>query len=442
MSRHDRTPALPERERSLDLADELLIDAEADEVPPLNPTPAPIYGGRTLLVVGIVLIALNLRPALSSLAPVLVEVMRDTGLTASGASLLTMAPVLCLGLFGALAPVLARRLGTEQAVLALLLVLAVGVALRGLPTVPALIAGSLLAGAGIGVVNVLLPGLVKRDFPDKAAVMTGVYTLSLCAGAAAGAGGTVPLADAMKGSWAWALAFWALPALLAAAVWLPLLPPRRATSSQSTGHISCLLRDPLAWQVTLFMGLQSSLAYSTFGWLAPILRDRGESAVNAGLIVSVSTMVQMVAALAAPVLATRCRDQRLASAIAMALSLAGLLGCLFAPLSTAWVWAVFLGLGLGSAFALALMLIVMRSRNSHVAAHLSSMAQSIGYTIAAGGPLMVGLLHDWTGGWVAVGILFTVISAGAMLAGLGAGRAKYVAEGSASPAENTENSFA
>lgn len=420
---------LLERERSFDLADELLIDAEADEVPPPPPTPLSQPGGRIFLAFGIVLVALNLRPALSSLAPVLIDVMRDTGLTASGASLLIMAPILCLGLFGALAPALARQLGTERTILVLLLVLAVGTALRGLPTIPALLAGSILAGAGIGVVNVLLPGLVKRDFPDKAAAMTGLYTMALCAGAAAGAGATVPLADAMAGSWAGALGMWVVPVLVAAVVWLPQLPPRRATPGHAVHHTASLLRDPLAWQVTSFMGLQSSLAYSTFGWMAPILRDRGESALEAGLIVSVSTMVQMVAALVAPVLAARGRDQRFATTIAVGLSLTGLLGCLFAPLSSVWVWAVVLGLGLGSSFAMALMLIVMRSRDSHVAARLSGMAQSIGYTIAAGGPLLVGFLHDWTGGWSAVGVLFTVICLGSVVAGLGAGRASYVADG-------------
>lgn len=409
-------------DRKPTLADDLLIDREDTSA---SETKLP----RRALLVGaaLVLVALNLRPALSSLGPILPEVIRDTGVSAFGASILTTAPVLCLGLAGFLAPRLARRLGTERAIALFLLVLAAGTALRGLGAFPGLLAGSIVAGLGIGVIGVLLPGLVKRDFPTHASLMTGVYTMALCAGAAGAAGSTVPLQAAFDGSWAAALAAWALPAVVAALVWFPLADRSgRGSARPPTLPVLGLWRDPLAWQVTFYMGLQSAVAYMVFGWLAPILRDRGLDPVMAGLVVSCSIMVQIPAALAAPLLAARRPSQSLAAVVLMGSTLAGILGFFHAPLGSVWVWAVLLGIGQGGNFALALTIIVLRSKDSHVAAYLSGMAQSVGYTLAACGPLGVGLLHDWAGGWQAVGLLFVGVCLVAALFGIAAGRDRHV----------------
>ncbi|MBO3274516.1 CynX/NimT family MFS transporter [Pseudomonas schmalbachii] len=401
--------------------EELLIDAEIDDAP----QPAHIPSSPWLLLTGLILVALNLRPALSSLAPMLKMVRESTGLSGAAAGLLTTLPVLCLGLFAPLAPVLARRLGAERTVLLILLALAGGIVLRSLFPVFGLFAGSILAGASIGIIGVLLPGIVKRDFPAHAGVMTGVYTMALCLGAALAAGATVPLGKLMDDSWQLALAFWAVPAILAALVWLP--QARTGHHAHRQVHrVSGLWRDPLAWQVTLYMGLQSSLAYIVFGWLPSILIDRGLTPTEAGLVLSGSVMVQLGSALAAPWLATRGRDQRPAVVIVMLLTLAGLLGMLYAPLSGIWGWAVVLGLGQGATFSIALALIVLRARDAHVAASLSGMAQGVGYTLAALGPFLVGVVHDLTDGWNAVGVIFVVVTLGAIAAGLGAGRNRLV----------------
>jgi CP family cyanate transporter-like MFS transporter len=374
----------------------------------------------------LMLVALNLRPALSSLAPVLPEVMEAAGISVGTASILTAAPVLCLGLFGFPAPRIARRFGTERTILGMLLMLAAGIALRGVPSFPSLLAGTVIAGAAIGVIGVLLPGLVKRDFPEAVGLMTGIYTMALCTGAAGAAATTVPLQHALGDGPLAALAFWAVPAAIAAAAWISLLPRRTGQSARAIPKIGGLWRDPLAWQVTFYMGLQSSLAYVVFGWLAPMLRDRGVDPVVAGFLVSGSVLVQAAAGLTAPILAARRRNQSGAAAAMMGLTLAGLLGCLYAPLGTLWAWVVILGLGQGGAFAMALMLIVLRSTDAHVAAHLSGMSQSVGYTLASAGPLAVGLLHDWTGGWGAIGWLFVAVCAAAGIFGLAAGRALQV----------------
>lgn len=378
-----------------------------------------------VLLLGLVLVALNLRPALSSLSPLLSEVSSSLGLSAARAGLLTTLPVLCLGLFAPLAPILARRFGAERVVLGILLMLAGGIVLRSAFGEVGLFVGSLIAGASIGIIGVLLPGIVKRDFAKQAGTMTGVYTMALCLGAALAAGASVPLSDYFGHRWSIGLGFWMLPALLAALCWLPQIGHKHG-AHRVAYRVKGLLRDPLAWQVTLYMGLQSSLAYIVFGWVPSILIDRGLSATDAGLALSGSIIVQLLSALTAPWLATRGKDQRLAIVVVMLLTLGGLMGCLYAPLDGLWGWAILLGLGQGGTFSLALTLIVLRSRDAHVAANLSGMAQGIGYTLASLGPLAVGLIHDWTGGWAATGWVFAVIGLGAIVAGLGAGRAKYV----------------
>ena len=406
----------------LHLADEL-IDAEVDDQPPAPAShPHPLMLGASL-----VLIAFNLRPALASLAPVLPEVMQDRGLSPTGGSLLTTLPVLCLGLFAPLAPRLARRFGAEHVIFGLLILLAAGTALRGLGELAALVSAAIIVGAAIGIINVLLPGLVKRDFPRRAALMTGLYTMALCGGAAAAEGATQPLKAWLGDSWAAALAIWTLPVLLVILLWFPQLPKRAARPAAAVHAHGSLWRDKLAWQVTLFMGLQSALAYCTFGWLVPILRDRGLEPVTAGLVVSISVLCQVAASLLAPSIATSGsrllgRDQRLCNVLVMAITLIGLMGLLFTPLSWIWPWAILLGIGQGSSIAIALTIIVLRSPDTHVAAQLSSMAQSVGYTLAACGPLLVGPLHSLTGDWRGVGTMFVLLSIGAAIAGIGAGR--------------------
>ncbi|PNB16648.1 MULTISPECIES: CynX/NimT family MFS transporter, partial [unclassified Pseudomonas] len=376
--------------READL-EELLIDAEADDE---QVQQQPVVLRRPwLLLLGLVLVALNLRPALSSMSPVLGQVSEGLGLSASQAGLLTTLPVLCLGLFAPLAPILARRFGSERVILGILLTLALGILVRSALGATGVFLGSLMAGASIGIIGVLLPGIVKRDFPQHAGTLTGVYTMALCLGAAMAAGATVPLTRHFDDSWALGLGFWVLPALLAMLVWLP-------QSHQGHGvhkvayRVQGLWRDPLAWQVTLYMGLQSSLAYIVFGWLPSILIGRGLSPTEAGLVLSGSVIVQLVSSLSAPWLATRGKDQRLAIVVVMLVTLGGLFGCLYAPLEGLWGWAILLGLGQGGTFALALTLIVLRSKDAHVAANLSSMAQGVGYTLASMGPFAVGLVHD------------------------------------------------
>ncbi|WP_298955397.1 MFS transporter [uncultured Methylobacterium sp.] len=383
--------------------------------------------GAVWPALALMLVAFNLRPALSSIGPILGLIRDEVGLSGVLAGALITVPVLCLGVFGRLVPPLVHRIGPDAGVLAALVVTAVGLVLRGFDGLVPLFSGSVLAAAGIGIVGVILPGVVKRDFPDRAGLMTGLYTGTLCLGASAGAGLTVPAARAL-GHWQGALMLWALPALVAALAWLPMLtrPHAHAPVAASRRRMS-LWRDPLAWQVTAFMGAQSSLAYVVFGWLPAALIDRGFAPVTAGALASVSAMSQVALALVVPTLAGRRRDQRLLIVPVVALPMIGFGGLLVGPPALAWMFAVILGLGLGGCFGLALTLIVLRAPDPSTAGDLSAMAQGIGYCVAALGPLLIGAVHEASGGWDWPAAVYAALALTAMGFGLGAARDRQVA---------------
>lgn len=420
------TTPLNDAAHAFDAASEQLIDAEADSMPAAQPPATMSSTARMLLGISLVLIAFNLRPVFSSASALLPEIRTGLGLSPLGASLLTTLPVVCLGAFSPLAPRLAQRIGAERTLLGVIFLLAIGTAMRGLNSVPLLFLGTAIAGGCIAVGNVLLPGLVKRDFADRAALMTGCYTMALCAGAASAAGLTLPIEHALGGSLAGALAAWAVPALVVGLIWLPQVLRTGNVAKRSGFRVEGLWRDKLAWQVTLFMGLQSALAYCVFGWLVPILRERGLDGVTAGAIVSMSVMVQAAACLVAPHIAVRGRDQRVINASLCAIAVIALLGLLFAPLSTVWLWAALQGVGQGGLIAVAMTAIVLRSKDSHVAAHLSGMAQCVGYLLAAIGPLVVGMIRSWTGSFAWSSVLFVALGIGAGINGWNAGRAAHV----------------
>ena len=351
----------------------------------------PLLGFLLLMI----LVGINLRPALSSLAPVLARIQADTGLSPTSIGALTTLPVVCLGLFAPLAPWLAKRIGPERALSLALMLLALALSLRASALTWLLFLGTLLAGGAIGIAGSLLPALVKRELPHGADLMTGVYTMALCLGGALGAGLSIPLADAL-GSWRLALGSWALIAVLALVFWRWRMPhpwPDRQAASKPAPKAR-LLKNPLAWQVTLLMGSMSSLAYIVFGWLPVLLQRRGLSEQEAGWLLAISVMFQLVSAIGAPWLARLGRDQRPALLLMLAANGAGMMLLLLGPEEYRWPGVVLLGLGQGGCFSMALTLVVLRSGDSRLAGKLSGMAQGIGYCLAAMGPLGIGILLD------------------------------------------------
>lgn len=400
-----------------------------------------------LLLLGMVLAALNMRAPLAAVSPVLGEIGTHFGLAATASSLVTTIPLLTMGLASPLAPRLARRWGTEAVLCGALVLLAAGVGLRAAPPVVALFGGCAVVGTAIAMLNVLMPGLIKRDFPQRAAAMTALYSTAMILGATVSAAVAVPL-ERLLGGWQGSLASWAVLAALAALVWLPQALSRRAagtpvgstpggrTADGGPEPVSPpaparrggrgMARSPLAWQVTLFMGAQSLIAYVTIAWMPLILTDAGMPRPTAGLVFAFSTLVQMAGSFVVPTLAGRARDQRLLAVAVVALMAGGIAGLLVAPAAGAWLWAALLGVGQGGTLGLSLTLMVLRTRDAHSAATLSGMAQTWGYLLAAVGPLTIGAVRQLTGGWTVPIVLLLAVCAGLVLLGLGAGRDRTV----------------
>ena len=407
-----------------------LVDAEIDDVPAAEPT--RVGSRRALVYLGLclVLIGLNLRTVFSSFSAVLPEVTADVGLPGWAVVVLTTVPVTLLGVFAPLAPVLARRFGAERVLFGAMAVLTAGLLLRpmdlpGAGHLPALLAGTAACGAAIALCNVLLPGLVKRDFPHRLGLMGGLYTTAICASAALGAGFTYPVFSA-TGQWASALWFWAVPAAVVLVLFLPVAVRQRHGQHKAVRDGVNVWRSAVAWQVTIFMVLQAMMSFSVFAWLAPILRERGVDGGTAGLIVSASIVLQMLGSLFAPALAARCRDQRVINTVVALMTGGGFALSIFGPPELIWLWTGLLGLGQGSLTAVALTMIMLRTRDGHTAAHLSGMMQGVGYGLGSTGTLMVGQLHQATGSFAAAGVLFLVVGALAAVFGYRAGRNRYI----------------
>ncbi|MFJ4477285.1 CynX/NimT family MFS transporter [Streptomyces xanthochromogenes] len=420
----------------------LLPDAEAD----VRPSPQGAAARRALLahpvvlLVGIVLASLNMRAALASVSPLVSDISQSFGLSSTASSLVTSVPVLFLGLGALVAPWLARRFGSEPVLLFALLLLAVGILVRVAPSPVALYGGGVLVGTAIALLNVLMPGLIKRDFPDKAASMTSVYTGAMIAGATLVAASSVPLEKAFGGSWEASLAVWSLLAVLAAVTWLPqvliargrtghevrMASARPGTGTGSGSAAKSVWRSALAWQVTLFMGLQSLWSYVLIAWMPTIFTDHGMSRSTAGVIFAFNNLIQVAGAFAVPLLAGRMRSQRPLIVLVTSLVAAGYAGLMIAPVSGAWLWAGVLGIGQGGAVGLALTMIVLRSGDAQTAARLSGMAQTVGYLLAAVGPLAAGAVHQATGGWTIPIALVLGVCAAALAVGLFAARDRTV----------------
>ncbi len=379
-----------------------------------------------LLAGGVILVAINLRPAAASIGPVLDRIQSDTGLSSGWAGALATLPVLCFGLLAPLAPPLARRLGVHTAIAVALAALVVGMVLRLVPGDVFLFAGTAVAGAAIATGNVLLPVIVRRDFPDRTGTAMALYTTSLIGFAALSAGTTVPLADALGGGWRPGLGIWAVPAAIAALAWLPALVRRQGPGRARVGDVvrgptvRPLLRQPLAWQVTLFFAVQSGGFYATLAWLPDIFKSHGASDSRAGFLLSLSIVVGLLTSTTLPGLATRVRNQQWLVVVCTTVWAVGLIGIVAAPMSAPYL----LGLGQNSTFPLALMLIVLRGGSLATTEGLSTLSQSVGYMLAAIFPLAVGALHGATGSWTAPLILLLALLVPQLVFGLAAGRTR------------------
>ncbi|MEV0996388.1 MFS transporter [Nonomuraea sp. NPDC050202] len=375
-----------------------------------------------LLVTGFALAALNLRPAIAGISPLLDEIMNDVGLSPAGGGAITTVMVVCLGVFGPVTPLLARRIGLDRTLMAGLLVIAAGVALRGLDGAPVLYLGSALAATAIAVMNVSMPGVVKQHFPTRVNLMTGVYVSCVVAGAAAASALVIPIEHASGYGWRGVSALLAVPALLAALLWLPQALRKQGGGQNGPRPFGTVLRSRVTWYVTGLMGLQSLTFYVMLAWLPTIFLEAGLAADQAGYLLSLTNAVQVGTSLAVPVLAGRRASQVPYVVGAGVLTVLGYLGMLLAPTTLPWVWMIVLGIGQGASFALALLIIALRPSDPAEVTALSAVAQSVGYVIAAVGPLLFGFLRQVSGGWTVPLLAGLGVLAGQILAGWFAGR--------------------
>jgi CP family cyanate transporter-like MFS transporter len=374
-----------------------------------------------LLVAGILVIAANMRPALTSVGPLLDTIKQNDHLSGGAEGLLNTLPLLAFAGIAALAPRIARQIGIERSLFVALFVLLLGTLARALPGTALLFIGTAILGSGIALMNVLLPALIRRDFPHNVAAMTAAYATTMSLVAAVASGVAAPLAHSAPGHWRTALTCWLVLGVIGIAIWIPQLSHASRPALTSHRAATQLWRSPLAWQVTLFMGTQSFGFYVIVTWLPSILKDHGYSTTGAGFQLFLFQIVSLLASGGMPFLMSRQRDQRVAAALSAALTLCGFVG-LAAGTAAAPLWVVLGGLGSGAALTLALSFFALRAGSaSHVAA-LSGMAQSIGYLFAAIGPVIFGVLHDATKSWVTPLLVAATIAIFQVCAGTLAGR--------------------
>jgi CP family cyanate transporter-like MFS transporter len=399
-------------------------------VPPPHTARVRTHGATAVIVAALVLAALNLRPAITSLGAVLEEVRGDLGMSGTVAGLLTSVPVLCFAVFGVAAPRLARRFGAAAVICAGMAVIAVGLGLRPFAGGTALfLAASAVALAGIAVTNVLMPVIVKRYFPGRVGAMTGLYSMALTLGAGLGSAITVPLADAAGGSWRFGLGAWAVVAAVAVVPWLVMLVRDRSGAAAAPPQVTAtgvrITRSRTAWALAIFFGLQAISAYVAMGWLPQIFRDAGVPAGTAGVLSAVTMSMGVPLSFVLPALAGRMRHQGSLAVALGAFGVAGYAGLWLAPAAAPWVWAVLLGVA-NSTFPLVLTLIGMRSRTPSGVVRLSAFAQCTGYLITVPGPILVGALYQSSGGWGLPIGLMTALLVPQTVAGVVAGRNRFV----------------
>jgi CP family cyanate transporter-like MFS transporter len=395
------------------------------------------------------LVAVNLRIAVVALSPLLDDIKATEHLTDSAAGLLTTLPLACFGAFAFLVPWLTRRLGARRLPTLSMAILSAGILLWLIPGLLPLFGGALVVGAGIGIGNIGMPGMLKRDFAARSHLVTGLYTTMLFIGGTVGAGLTVPLRDALGIDWRQMLALWAIPAIVALIVWL-VFAGRRETEADgldATGQppgsavdpapapaapgpsIRALMHDRVAWAVTCFMGIQSLGYYAFVAWLPTLLQDHGMSAGKAGWMLSFATFPGIVGALGTPVLDRRLGGGPTLVLLASASAACGFVGLIVAPVSLAYLWMILLGLAQGACISLAIAYIVARSPDHEHTGRLSAMAQGFGYLLACLGPVALGAVHNATGSWT-VPLIVLIAALGAQVAaGLQASRPRHVLAG-------------
>ena len=401
-------------------------------------TRAPLWAGRTMALIGIVLVAINLRTAVSGISPIVAQIRVDVALDSVTLGILGSVPPVVFALSAVFTPLLARRIGLERLMLAAIVAMVAGHLLRSIAGgFPLLIAGTVLTITGAGVGNVLLPPIVKRYFPDRVGLLTSIYALLLAVGAAVPAVIATPVADAA--GWRFSLAMWSIFSLVAALPWIGILVERRREHvavvagdespelvEPDADFIGRIWHSKVAWSIALVFATSTLSVYAVFAWLPQLLvQTAGVTPAAAGGLLALNSIVGAPSAILMPILTLRIRRVAILIEVGVAAFVIAYLGLLLLPTTLTWLWVVFLGIG-PLMFPVCLTLINLRTRTQRGSVALSGFAQAVGYTLGALGPLLVGVLHSVTGGWAVPLVFLLVVTLAAAIVGPRLSRPTFV----------------
>lgn len=382
------------------------------------------------LVATIIILGLCLRIPILSVSPLMDTITHELNLSAASAGWLSTIPVLCFGTVALAAPTLTRRWGMDTILLAMFVLLLFGLLVRTLEPISLLFGGTVLVGAGIAVANVIMPGFIKREAPNRVGPMTAIYSASISASGAIGAGLTIPIMNAFDLDWRGGMRWPAAIVMIGVLVLIPWQLSSRSGRHIRGGHgaRANLWRNRVAWFVTLYMGMQSFLFFSANAWLPTYLISEGMDEQTAGFMLGLSPLAGVAGSFIAPLLLNRRRDQQWLIWLSSALCVVGLVGMILTPMTGTVVWVLLFGFGSGMTLSLALSFIGLRTPDSHYAADLSMMAQASGYMIAAIGPIGIGAAHDIFGNWQLPFVLILASTVILTFVGLGAAKSRLVVE--------------
>ncbi|EMN7728981.1 MFS transporter [Bacillus cereus] len=363
-----------------------------------------------LYILALFFVSINLRIGITSVSPVLETIRQDLNISNFSVSFLTAIPVFCMGTFALLTGKVIKKYGAEKSIMACLILIGLATCMRAFTfSISTLFASSLFIGIGIALAGPLLSGFIKEKFPTKIGLMIGIYSVGMGTGASLSAGLTIPLQHVLKGSWNMALAFWGALTIIAIIFWYPIMKRKKKTSTQNKKNNKLPLRNKKAWLFTIFFGLQSGIFYSITTWLAPANQSMGVSSEQAGTLITVFTVIQMICSFLIPTLADIYKNRALWLLGSICFVLVGL-SLMIYPLTTPWTPSILLGIGLGGVFPLALMLPLYETKTSEDASAWTAMMQSGGYIMGGFIPVLAGIARDYFDSYTQVFIIMALLS--------------------------------
>lgn len=380
-----------------------------------------------LLLLGIIMIATNLRAPITSVGPLVGTITNSLNLTGAQAGLITTLPLIAFAIISPIAPKLARKFGTETTILGALILIILGLSIRYLPSISTLFLGTAILGCGIAIGNVLIPSIVKQEFQNQSGLVTGIYSVSMNLTGAIASGVSMPLIEKLGWTWNQAFSLWIILAALALLAWLPQLKNKKATPEVNVVDTNnSIWHSSLAWSVSLFMGIQSFIFYVLVAWLPEMLISQGIPSSKSGGMLSLLQLTLLPTTFIIPIIAEKRPNQKSLVVISFTLFTLGISGLMFSSLAVISLSIIAIGIAGGIAFSLSMMFFNLRTSTPKEAADLSGMAQSIGYILAAVGPFLFGLLHDLTNNWQSSLFLLIGMTIILLFVGLNAGSSKKV----------------